>query len=309
MKKKINHLPILFLILFSSCKQYFKNDFEDNSPTSGKLNVYCDEGLNSHVLELTQVFEANYPNAHIYIHNVNDDDAIQALLNDSCKAIIVSRPLNVMEEKAFKAKKTVPDLSIVALNGMALIANQSLALKSISHEAVVNLLTKDNLLKDSIGNEIKLSVVFDKNNSSVLHYIKDSVIKNQAFAKHCSTLNNTIEALAYVSKTPNAIAFIDFAGFSDSDDTLNKYYENKLKFLPVKKTGSDTAYYPNQSSFLLNQYPYIRKVYVYKTSAEFSLAKGFQTFIAGPKGQHIFLKAGLMPTKQQERSIQVKLNQ
>ncbi len=308
MTKKINLLVALLFLLFTSCKEYFKNDFQENSPTSGKLKVYFDEGLNSHVTELTKVFEANYPNAHIYLNKVNDDEAIQALLNDSCKAIIVSRPLNSQEEKAFKAKKIVADLSVVALNGMALIANQNLPLKSLSHEMVVNLITKDNTIKDSLDKELKLNVVFDKNNSSVLHYIKDSVIKNQAFAKYCNTLNNTLEALEYVSKNANALAFIDFAGFSDGDDTLNKYYTNKVKLIPLKKTGSDTAYFPNQSSFLLNQYPYIRKIYVYKTSAEFSLAKGFQTFIAGPKGQHVFLKAGLMPTKQQERSIQVKLN-
>lgn len=308
MTKRTNLLVTILLILFTSCKEYFKNDFQENSPTSGKLKVYFDEGLNSHVTELTKVFEANYPNAHIYLNKVNDDEAIQALLNDSCKAIIVSRPLNSQEQKAFKAKKIVADLSVVALNGMALIANQSLPLKSISHETVVNLITKDNTIKDSLDKELKLNVVFDKNNSSVLHYIKDSVIKNQAFAKHCNTLNNTNEALEYVSKNSNALAFIDFAGFSDSDDTLNKYYANKVKFIAVKKNGSDTAYFPNQSSFLLKQYPYVRKIYVYKTSAEFSLAKGFQTFIAGPKGQHVFLKAGLMPTKQQERSIQVKLN-
>jgi phosphate transport system substrate-binding protein len=308
MIRKTNFFCVLFLLSLCSCKEYFKNDFQENSPTSGKLNVYFDEGLNSHVTELTKVFEANYPNAHIYLNKVNDDQAIQALLNDSCKAIIVSRPLNVQEEKAFKSKKIVADLSIVAINGMALIANQSLPIKSLSHEIIVNLLTKDNTIIDSLGKELKLTIVFDKNNSSVLHYIKDSIIKNQAFAKHCNTLSNTNEALEYVSKTPNALAFIDFAGFSDSDDTLNRYYTNKIKFMPVKKVGSDTAYFPNQSSFLLKQYPYIRKIYVYKTAAEFSLSKGFQTFIAGPKGQHIFLKAGLMPTKQQERSIQVKLN-
>jgi hypothetical protein len=48
-------------------------------------------------------------------------------------------------------------------------------------------------------------------------------------------------------------------------------------------------------------------VYVIKKTGEFSLAKGFETFVAGPKGQITFLKQGLLPTKQQERIVEVKM--
>lgn len=307
-KMKHNFIYLIFAFVFTSCNQYFKNDYDDNSPTSGKLKVYYDEGLTSHVKELTTLFEANYTNAKIQLKACNDDEAIQALLNDSCKAIIVSRPLSLIEEKNFKAKKWMPDNSVVALNGLGILVNYSFPIKSLSTNQIYKLLSEENVLTDSTGNNITVNVVFDKNNSSVLHYLKDSILKTKKFAKHCNTLTNAIEAIDYVSKNKSSIAFIDYASFSDVDDTLNKFYNSKVKFIAIKKNNNDTAFLPNQSSFLLNQYPFIRKIYVYKTASEFSLAKGFQTFIAGPKGQHVFLKGGLMPTKQQERSITVKLN-
>ncbi len=307
-KMKFNFITLIFAFAFTSCNQYFKNDYDDNSPTSGKLKVYYDEGLTSHIKEITNLFEANYPNAKIQLKACNDDEAIQALLNDSCKAIVISRPINAIEEKNFKLKKWLPDNSIVAINGLGVLVNNTFPVKHLSTNQIYKLLCEDNNLLDSSGKTITVNVVFDKNNSSILHYLKDSILKTKNFAKHCNTLNNSFEAIGYVSKNQLSIGFIDYASFSDVDDTLNKFYNNKVKFIAINKNNNDTAYLPNQSSFLLNQYPFIRKIYVYKVASEFSLAKGFQTFIAGPKGQHVFLKGGLMPTKQQERSITVKLN-
>ena len=42
-------------------------------------------------------------------------------------------------------------------------------------------------------------------------------------------------------------------------------------------------------------------------SAEFSLGKGIETFIAGPTGQLMFLKQGLPPNRQEERLIEVDM--
>jgi hypothetical protein len=47
---------------------------------------------------------------------------------------------------------------------------------------------------------------------------------------------------------------------------------------------------------------------VYRNTDDFSLAKGFETFVAGPKGQNTFLKQGLLPTHQQERNIKITTN-
>jgi ABC-type molybdate transport system substrate-binding protein len=73
-----------------------------------------------------------------------------------------------------------------------------------------------------------------------------------------------------------------------SADFVNKYEEK------IRQTPSIIFLYPDG-------------IYVIKKTGEFSLAKGFETFVAGPKGQNAFLKQGLLPTKQQERSIEVQI--
>ena len=88
-------------LLFSSCNDYFKNDYTDNSPTSGKLNVYCDEGLKLHIQNQAETFESQYNRAEINVIASSDAEAVQALYNDSCKAIVISRELSESEKQSF----------------------------------------------------------------------------------------------------------------------------------------------------------------------------------------------------------------
>jgi ABC-type phosphate transport system substrate-binding protein len=294
-------------IFLSGCNDYFKNDYKDNSPTSGKLKIYYDEGLELHVKNQVATFESQYKSAELEIFSVSESDAVQALYSDSCEAIVISRLLNEKEIKAFESKSFLIKPTAVAKSGVALITNINTPLSQLSFEQVVDLLTKPFVCLDSLSNETKVSVIFDKNNSSVLHYLSDSVLKGKPFSSNCTILNSTLESINFVAKNKNTVAFIDFAWLSDVDDSITKANTDKIKFLPVSKANSKQYETPSQSSFKLQTYPFTRTVYVIKKTGEFSLAKGFETFIAGPKGQTTFLKQGLLPTKQQERSIEVKL--
>jgi len=300
-------LYLVSCIFLSGCNDYFKNDYNDNSPTSGKLNVYYDEGLHLHVKNQVATFESQYKSAEVQIFSVAESDAVQALYSDSCEAIVISRLLNDKENKAFGSKSYSIIPTAIAKSGVALITNISTPLSQLSYEQVVYLLTKPFVCLDSLSNETKVNVIFDKNNSSVLHYLSDSLLKGKSFSSNCTILNSTLESINYVAKNKNTVAFIDFAWLSDVDDSITKANADKIKFIPVSKAGSKQFEFPNQSSFKLQTYPFTRTVYVIKKTGEFSLAKGFETFVAGPKGQITFLKQGLLPTKQQERTVEVKM--
>ena len=168
--KKLIAIGIL-LVSLSACKDYFKNDFTDNSPTSGKLKVFYDEGLQRHLENHIYTFESFYPNADIQPVQTSENEAVQALYNDSCKAIVISRMLNETEKKAFESKKYFPKYSAVAKSGVALITNSNTQITNLSYEQVIDLLTKPFVCKDSISNDTKLNVLIDKKNSAVMHYL------------------------------------------------------------------------------------------------------------------------------------------
>ncbi|WP_317899160.1 PstS family phosphate ABC transporter substrate-binding protein [Aurantibacillus circumpalustris] len=296
----------VFLVL-NSCSDYYKNDYKDNSPTSGKLKVYYDEGLALHIKNQVTTFESQYPNVEIDLYQTSENEAVQALYNDSCEAIAISRLLTEKEKKAFASKDFFPNYSAVAKSGIALITNVNTSLNFLSYEQIVELLKQPYSFKDSLGNSFTLNVLFDKNNSAVLHYMMDSILKETKLSVNCNILNSTLESINYVAENKNTVAFIDFAWLSDVDDSIYKANKNKIKFIGISKPFSSTFECPNQSSFKLNNYAFTRTVYVIRKTGDFTLAKGFESFVAGPKGQLTFLKQGLLPNRQSERALNIKM--
>ncbi len=309
-KQFFAYVSFLFVLSFTivSCGDYYKDDHTDNSPTSGKLNVYCDEGMVLHVKNQALTFESQYTRANISVIACSDAEAIDALFKDSCKAIVISRELSESEKRSFASKDLNPRYSLIAYSGVAIITNTQTPLRKLDLKQLHELLTQPFVCVDSINNSSKLNVVFESNRSSVINYLKDSVAKGKPFSSACSMLKGTLDVINHVAKTPNAVGFIDFAWLSDRDDSLYKANKQSIKFIPVGR-GNGAYFEPNQSSFKTGEYPLTRKVYFYRQAPEFSLAKGFETFVAGPKGQMIFLKQGLLPYKQQERNIEVKFEQ
>jgi ABC-type phosphate transport system substrate-binding protein len=294
----------LLVLILQGCDNYFTNDYRDNSPTSGKLNVFYDEGLQLHVENQIYTFNALYHNAEVKGFCRTESQAVQGLYKDSCEAIVMARLLNDEEKKAFASKRYTPLYSHVASTGVALIVSCQSPLYRLTVAEVQQLL-KHGEAADTLGVKQAYQVVFDANNSSVLHYTADSILKGTP-ATHWASMRDTRACIDFVTTHTNAVGFIDFAWLSDSDDSLYKANTTKLRFLAI---GRNKSLYdpPHQSSFKLGTYPFTRHVYVIRKTGEFTLAKGFESFVAGPKGQLTFLKQGLLPAHQGERSIEMKV--
>lgn len=303
-----NSVLFLFVILFSfsACENYYKNDYNDNSPTSGQLKIYHSEGLESHLKNQAYTFSTQYPDAHVELVNACENEIITAFLQDSCKAIMISRLLGEQETKAFDQKNLHPMYSPLAKSGVALITSIHSSITKLSVEEIKKLLGGELTTKDSSGNVITPIAVLDNKCSSVAHYLLDSVLQQKSFGPKCYAATSSEDLIKRITEQPNQIGFVDFAWISDVDSDLFKSIQNKIKFISVGRT--DTIYFaPNQSSFKTGEYPFTRTIYFLRRSDNFSLAKGFEAFMAGPKGQLTFLKQGLLPVRQAERSIEVKM--
>jgi phosphate transport system substrate-binding protein len=56
----------------------------------------------------------------------------------------------------------------------------------------------------------------------------------------------------------------------------------------------------------LEQYPFIRNIWMISTDPHLGLADGFTSFVASDKGQRIILKAGLLPAIAPLRLVNVR---
>ncbi|MBN8692302.1 MAG: substrate-binding domain-containing protein [Bacteroidetes bacterium] len=302
----LNSLLLLIVLAFTGCDNYYKNDYQDNSPTSGQLKVFHEEGLNLHVKNQLYTFAVQYPGSKCESIVAFENECIKALYDDSCKAIMINRLLSENEKKLFAQKQLNPRYSAMAKTGVALIVNSQTKIKTLSTEQIKKLLSDELIVKDSAGTEIKLIAITDNKQSSVSLYLRDSLLAQKSFGKNCFAVESSLELIEKIANTPNAIGFLDFAWLSDKDDELYKKYQNKIHFISVGK--DNTVYFePNQSSFKTGEYPFTRTIYFIRRSEDFTLSQGLETFMAGPKGQMTFLKQGLLPARQQERVIEINM--
>lgn len=302
----LNSLVVVFVLAFTACDNYYKNDYQDNSPTSGKLKVFHEEGLNLHVKNQLYTFGVQYPGSKCESIVAFENECIKALYDDSCKAIMINRLLSENEKNLFAQKQLNPRFSAMAKTGVALIVNSQTKIKTLSTEQIKKLLSDELIVKDSAGTEIKLIAITDNKQSSVSLYLRDSLLTQKSFGKNCFAVESSLELIEKIANTPNAIGFLDFAWLSDKDDELYKKYQNKIHFISVGK--DNTVYFePNQSSFKTGEYPFTRTIYFIRRSEDFTLSQGLETFMAGPKGQMTFLKQGLLPARQQERVIEINM--
>lgn len=293
---------ILFVVL-SSCG--LNDDItKKDSPTTGYLKLYYDEGLTLHMKNQVFTFMSIYPNATIDLISSNEKECIEALFNDSCKAIAISRSLTVKELQQFKTKNIIPFMSVVAKDAVALIVHKDFADSTISLPELIELL-RGNDSSYVAGKHI--SIVFDNQNSGITRHIKDSIIPGIAFGRNCGAALNTPDLVKTIAQNPNAIGICDYAWLSDKDDRTTQEFLKQVKILAVSRKTGQLAYMPDQSNIATLDYPICRSIHIIRRSSEFSLGKGIETFIAGEKGQLMFLKQGLPPNRQEERVIEIDM--
>lgn len=296
----------LFIILSSlllSCN--LSDDItKKDSPTTGKLTLFYDEGLKLHIDNQINTFRSIYEYADIRLVPSDERTCIESLFKDSCKAIAISRPLSEKELEKFREKNIRPETSVVAKSAIAFIVHKDFADSTLSVNEIVELLKgNDSLL--IAGKHIK--IIFDNENSGSTRQLKDSLLPNTNFGKNCSAVNNTNELVKAISNDPNAIGICDYAWLSDRDDNTVKEFMKTIKIMAVSKGKNNIAYMPDQSNLATMSYPFTRTVCVIRRSAEFSLGKGVETFIAGPIGQLMFLKQGLAPNRLEERVVEIDM--
>jgi phosphate transport system substrate-binding protein len=294
---------IIFSFFLFSCGLNDDNRKKD-TPTSGKVNLFFDEGLTLHINNQIFTFKSTYNNADITLRSSNERECIEALYNDSSKVIAISRPLTEKEMQQFKSKNIIPQTSTVAGDAIAFVVSKDFADSTISIPELIE------LLKGNDSTFIKgqhINVVFDNPNSGSTRQLKDSLIPTQNFGKNCKALNNTPELIKAISSNSLAIGVCDYAWLSDKDDNTTKEFLKSVKILAVSRKNNEISYMPDQSNIATKDYPICRTICIIRRSAEFSLGKGIETFIAGEKGQLMFLKQGLPPNRQEERLIEVDM--
>ena len=296
----------------NACTTDYTKPYSD-TPTTGTVSIFADETLKPFVDAEKDTFIGLYRYATLKVNFSSESDCFKALLQDSAKVIFTSRKLRANEESVFKSKQLIPITTKVAMDALALIINKDnpdsiikiSQLKSILDGTLVSW---KNMNKKSALNEI--SFVFDKNGSSTVRYLRDSVLKGNNFSSNCFAAQSNADVIDYVEKHKNAIGIVGVSWLSDGDDPATKQFLSRIRVMEVASMDSaifpDDYFKPYQAYIALKQYPLVREVYMINREGRTGLGTGFVSFVAGDQGQRIVRLSGLLPATMPIRII--KLN-
>jgi phosphate transport system substrate-binding protein len=299
-----------FFILLTSCNQSGGKHYTDN-PTSGNISISSDESYKLVLDSQLYTFQSLYEKAHIQVNYGSEAQAIKDLLNDSVRLVVISRELNDAEKEYFKKIVITPRITRIAIDAIAIIVNNENKDTSLSMQHLKAILEqKISTWKQldpasELGN---INVVFDNDNSGNARLIKEKLLDNKPFPGNCFAVKSNPDVIDYVNKNKNAIGVISVCWISDRDDPKVEAFLKKIKVVELSEDstdGPDEHYKPYQGYIAQGVYPLCRNVYTVSREARAGLGTGFVSFVAGDKGQRIFLKAGLVPATMPVRIIKV----
>lgn len=294
-------LSAMFLGLLASCQPKPKDGRTDTFNT-GSIFITADESFRPIIQEEIDVFEGLTPAATINPIYTTEVEAINLLLKDSVRLAIATRTFTPQELQSFHSRNFMPRSIKVAVDGLALIINKQNPDTLISVKDIRRILTGETQRWKDIYPSSKLEdiyLVFDNQNSSTVRYAVDSICNGKPLDnKKVYALENNMEVIDFVAKTPEAIGVVGVNWLTNRSDSTRLSFRDEIRVMSVSaddEARADNSYKPYQYYLYYDNYPLARPIYILLNDPRNGLSWGFSNFMQGDRGQRIILKAGLLP--------------
>lgn len=308
----------------ASCDRHKPAD----SSTSGITTLVCDESFKNIINQEVDVFEFTYPNASIMTYFTDERTAIDSLMNRKAGLVITARELTDKQKKYFKDQDRNVRCQRIAVDAIAIIVNKDNNVDELSVSELREIMSGEaskweDVFPSKLG---KIQVIFDRQGSSTMKYIADSVMRGKKFSQDVFACNNNQEVFEQVEKRKNSIGVIGVSWITadlqspdidhrsmqekvdnlQNNDTAAIDFTNRIKVLKIRRDNDPNAYKPYQLYIYEGSYPLYRSVYAITTSPNGSLAHGFYSFLTGFIGQKIILNTGVMPATVHPRMVSLE---
>lgn len=284
---------IIILLTLASCKNQAIDNVKEAQIKDTTIHISVDESFEPVMEEEIKVFESAYPDTKVIVEYKAEADCIRDLQKDSTKLVIISRELSLEETKYFNDRIGYkPEFAQLAKDAVAVIVNIN------SRDSIFTLDELKKILSGS-GNE-KLKVAVDGSTAtSTVRYLRDTLLKGASFSKKIQGAKSSEALVNYVSTTENAVGFI---GISWITNPKNVEQQQALKSVKValiecKNCEKDIYAKPSQQTITFNQYPLVRGLYYVLKENYAGFGSRFVFFLTTERGQLIFRRASLVPTK------------
>jgi phosphate transport system substrate-binding protein len=294
------------LLVLASCGDP-PDPYRDDLPTRGHVLLMADEDLRSLVEAQEYVFESIYKDAQLDIRYLPEAELLQAVMNDSVRCWIASVGPGGEQEAYYAKRPVVSHVVPICTDAVAIVVNKNCTMPPPTIAEIRTLLsTEDDKsgwgCNRAGGTTIEMpSVLFAGARSGVARMLVDSLHPNGLSARALPSIEAVV---AQVEADINSVGFLSFSAISDLDNPRMKALRDRVKLLAIRATDTSTAILPSQSTLADGSYPLRRPVYMILAEGKSGLGTGFVSFVANPKGQRIFLKQGIAPSKVPPRDVE-----
>lgn len=275
---------------------------EQESLTKGRIRITIDESYKPVLQQAITVFTASYPRVKIMPKYATYAECLRDLYNDSVRLVLLpGMPDKAAQEKIRERLGFKPAYGHLLRDAVAVILNKHIRDTLWDERGLRRLLE---------GKDSRFKVAFDGDEtSSTLQYCMDSILRGAPLSDKVQGARHSLELIQYVQRTPNAIGFIGVSWIGDPEDSLQMRFLSALQVASLQMR-TDTHLYvkPYQANIALLRYPLTRHLY-YVLKENFSgPARGFVNFLSHERGQLLFKRAYLMPTRMDFSVRKVRIN-
>jgi phosphate transport system substrate-binding protein len=284
---------LILILLLSGCSGNNKEQQADESLSSGTIHISVDETFKPVIDSQISVFIASYPNAKIITHYKPEAECLKDLKNDSIRMVIVTRGLSEEEVNLFRdTLGYAPRFGKIASDAIAVVVNNS------AKDSMFAVSDIRGMLNGTSGYHYKL--VMDGNKAtSTVRFMIDSVLKDGQLAANVQAAATSEGVIDYVSRNADAIGFVGVSWIGNKEDSLQLSFLDKVRIANIQCRGCENEVYvkPYQANIVLKRYPLVRGLYYILKENYAGLGSGFSNFLTGERGQLIFKRAYLAPSR------------
>jgi len=291
--------------------------------TIGEISIEVDENLEPVLPFLKEEFQRLNPEAKLNYTLKPTRNIITDLLNKDTRLIMTSGDFNEADKKYLGEYKIEFQKFEVAADAVAFILNPDNPVLRLTSTDIAKIFSgeislwseikaqdkeqNENVLNRMKGNDNKIKVFIQRPNSSAYQYVKDAVLMGREYLKSAVICSTSTQMLEMIRENRNAIGISNLCwlakGNQDSLDATVK----PVRVSRIYPSGRQDDFTElHQGLVFTKKYPYIRKIYVYTTMLDISLATGWITFLTNKDGQKVFLEKGLAPVTQPVKVIQIE---
>lgn len=334
MKRLTYHLlvAVVALMAATSCMKY---DRSGNSSTSGTATFVCDNTFENIFAQEVDVFEYQYPDAHLLVRYATEAEAFDSLFSLNTRTIVAARDLTAQEKTALKAKyrnerglRVNLRSSLIAVDAVAFIVNDQNSCEKLTVGEIADIVSGrttrwDELEPSSLGN---IRVIVDETGSSMGTYLRDSVLHGGELGPNVFSAGSVAEVFNIVENNPNAIGVLGVswitsdmenadlspseraAALTNDEPVQGATLTQRVKVLKINRNDEVRAYKPYQQYIFDGSYPFFRQIYMITAASPSNVAGGFYSFVTGPLGQKIILKTGILPARVNIQRVELPSN-